>query len=253
MADSTAVCTISENHHDHLVTSDDPEHPANLICELCRKFYSLGWVTGTGGGISIRKDDHLYIAPSGVQKELLRPQNMFVLEYGQRAYIRRPPQFKPSACTPLFLAAFDRGAGACIHTHSQWAVLVTLIVEKEKGPDGCFEISNMEQIKGLPKGRGKAGYLGYFDTLRVPIIENTAHEEDLTERLEKAMEEYPDTYAVLVRRHGIYVWGDDWAKAKTQAECFDYLFQLAVEMKKLGHPWTQPGNSVAEADVIDID
>ncbi|KAH9471128.1 hypothetical protein Pst134EA_005037 [Puccinia striiformis f. sp. tritici] len=33
----------------------DPMHPANLICELCRNFYQLGWVTGTGGGISIRQ------------------------------------------------------------------------------------------------------------------------------------------------------------------------------------------------------
>jgi methylthioribulose-1-phosphate dehydratase len=32
------------------------------------------------------------------------------------------------------------------------------------------------------------------------------------------MDEYPNTYAVLVRRHGIYVWGDNVHKAKTQAE-----------------------------------
>jgi len=30
------------------------EHPRVLIPELCRLFYTLGWVTGTGGGISIR-------------------------------------------------------------------------------------------------------------------------------------------------------------------------------------------------------
>lgn len=81
-------------------------------------------------------------------------------------------------------------------------MLVTLLVEREKGPDGCFEISNIEQIKGIPRGRGK-GMLGFHDTLRIPIIENTAFEEDLTEKLEKAMEQYPDAYAVLVRRHGM--------------------------------------------------
>ena len=43
-------------------------------------------------------------------------------------------------------------------------------------------------------------------------------EEDLTSSLEAAMEKYPNTYAVLVRRHGIYVWGDNVHKAKTQAE-----------------------------------
>ena len=35
-----------------------------------------------------------------------------------------------------------------------------------------------------------------------------------------------------------YVWGDTPAKAKTQCESLDYLFQLAVEMHKLGLPWT---------------
>jgi ribulose-5-phosphate 4-epimerase/fuculose-1-phosphate aldolase len=134
---------------------------------------------------------------------------MFVLQYptpkyppSARKYIRKPTELKPSACTPLFLAAFDRGAGCCIHTHSQWAVLVTLLVERDKGKDGSFEISNIEQIKGIPKGKGK-GMLGYYDTLKIPIIENTAFEEDLTESLEIAMDRCPDTYAVLVRRHGM--------------------------------------------------
>ena len=82
---------------------------------------------------------------------------------------------KPSACTPLFLAAFTRrAAGCCIHTHSQWAVLVTLLVERDAGPAACFEIDRLEQIKGLPRGPGQPGHLGYLDKLRVPIIENTA-------------------------------------------------------------------------------
>ncbi|CRG92329.1 methylthioribulose-1-phosphate dehydratase [Talaromyces islandicus] len=235
--------TNEHTDNDHLVQSTDPEHPANLIPEMCRKFYNWGWVTGTGGGTSIRRGDHIFIAPSGVQKEMLQPHNMFVLQYptpkyppSARKYIRKPLNLKPSDCTPLFLAAFDQGAGCCIHTHSQWAVLVTLLVERDLGKDGYFEISNIEQIKGIPKGKGK-GYHGYHDTLRIPIIDNTPFEEDLTEGLERAMKANPDTYAVLVRRHGIYVWGDTPAKAKTQCESLDYLFQLAVEMHKLGLPW----------------
>ncbi len=50
-AEDRAVATTTNN--DHLVQSDDPEHPANLIPELCRKFYNWGWVTGTGGGVSL--------------------------------------------------------------------------------------------------------------------------------------------------------------------------------------------------------
>lgn len=140
---------------------------------------------------------------------MMQPHNIFVLQWptpkyppSERKYIRKPLALKPSDCTPLFLSAFERGALCSIHTHSQWAVLVTLLVEREKGPDGCFEISDIEQIKGIPRGRGK-GMLGFHDTLRIPIIENTPFEEDLTGSLEKAMDRYPDTYAVLVRRHGM--------------------------------------------------
>ncbi|KAL8987826.1 MAG: hypothetical protein Q9177_003011 [Variospora cf. flavescens] len=239
----------TDDSMDHLITSPLPSHPANHICALCRNFYTLGWVTGTGGGVSIKHGPHIFIAPSGVQKELMQPGDMFVMEHASRAYVRNPPVLKPSACTPLFLAAFDRGAGCCIHTHSQWAVLVTLLVERDalhqQGSAAasmaellCFEIERIEQIKGIPKGQGKQGMLGYFDRLRVPIIPNTAHEEDLTQSLEAAMERYPDTYAVLVLRHGVYVWGDDVQKAKTQAESLDYIFRLAVEMRRLELPWT---------------
>ena len=28
--------------NDYLITSTDPEHPANLICALCRNFYNIG-------------------------------------------------------------------------------------------------------------------------------------------------------------------------------------------------------------------
>lgn len=45
---------------------------------------------------------------------------------------------------------------------------------------------------------------------------------------------------MIISNHGhSYVWGDDVAKAKTQCESLDYLFQLAVEMHKLGIPWVK--------------
>ena len=43
-----------------------------------------------------------------------------------------------------------------------------------EGAAGVFEIEEIEQIKGIGRGRGKEGSLGYFERLRMPIIENTA-------------------------------------------------------------------------------
>jgi len=40
--------------------------------------------------------------------------------------------------------------------------------------------------------------------------------------------------AVLVRRHGTYSWGKDTFTAKGQAECLDYLLEIAVKMRLAG-------------------
>lgn len=206
------------------------EGVSSLICDLARSFYDLGWVSGTGGGICIRDGDHVVIAPSGVQKERMLPEQMFMMGLDGEV-LRRPADetLRPSECSSLFLKAINlRGAGAVIHSHSLHAVAATLLFEQE------FSISHLEMIKGIQG-------MGYHDTLVVPIIDNTARECDLAEALESAIVRYPSTYAVLVRRHGVYVWGSDWVRAKTHAECYDYLFRAAVEMRRMGIATSKEG------------
>lgn len=112
----------------------------------------------------------------------------------------------------------------------------------------------MEMIKGI-QGHG------YYDELVVPIIENTAYENELTDSLTKAVslivlrklemsicnkrmvlisfdifhshfqiEAYPKATAVLVRNHGVYIWGDSWIHAKTQV-CASY-FNIWLKFEK---------------------
>lgn len=206
------------------------EHPFNLIPELCKQFYQLGWVTGTGGGISIKRGNEIYIVPSGVQKERIIGSDLFVMDINGKVIKYPPPEklLKESQCTPLFYNAYIKAnAGAVIHTHSQAAVLVTLLWDVE------FVITHQEMIKGI-KNQVTGKYYKYYDKLVVPIIDNTPEEKDLKNYMLTAMESYPESCAVLVRRHGLYVWGDDWKIAKTMCECYDYLFDISVKMKQLG-------------------
>lgn len=201
----------------------------SLVCELARQFYDLGWVTGTGGGICIRDGDRVTIAPSGVQKERMTPDQMFTLAL-DGSIIDRPldAALRPSECTALFLTAIRlRNAGAVIHSHSIHAMVASLLFDQE------FVISEIEMIKGIEG-------MSYHDRLVVPIIENTARECDLAASLEAAILAYPRSQAVLVRRHGVYIWGRDWVRAKTQAECYDYLFRAAAEMRRFGIPTVAP-------------
>ena len=151
--------------------------PRALIVELCRAFYAQGWVSGTGGGVSIRDGGRVYIAPSGVQKERIRESDIYVLD-DAGAVLECPegPGLTPSACSPLFFNAYRlRGAGAVIHSHSMHAMLATLTARE------AFECTELEMIKGI------SGH-GYYDRLRVPIIENTAHERDLADSMALAIE-----------------------------------------------------------------
>jgi methylthioribulose-1-phosphate dehydratase len=204
--------------------------PRSLICDLARSFYDLGWVSGTGGGICIREGDRVVVAPSGVQKERMAPEQMFTIALDGSVLVRPEDEsLRPSECSALFLQAINlRDAGAVIHSHSLNAMMATLLFDDE------LTVSHLEMIKGIEG-------MGYHDTLTVPIIENTARECDLADALGDAIKAYPRTHAVLVRRHGVYIWGRDWVQAKTHAECYDYLFRAAVEMRRLGIPTTQEG------------
>jgi methylthioribulose 1-phosphate dehydratase/enolase-phosphatase E1 len=242
-----------------------------LVCELCRQFFTAGWVTGTGGSISIRYGNRIYMTPSGVQKERIEPDELYVLD--TEGAILCVPEQKPghrlpklSDCSPLFLHAFKQRkagrflkmliikayltyldmiiiltsncfafTGAVLHSHSLCCNMATSLFEGKSE----FRISHQEMIKGIK------GY-GYFDELAIPIIENTAHEHELADSLGECIANNPKACAVLVRRHGMYVWGDTWEEAKRHGECLHYLFEVAINMKRLSMDFNSPPRPLIE-------
>ncbi|TXG55130.1 hypothetical protein EZV62_020386 [Acer yangbiense] len=217
-----------------------------LAAELCRHFYTLGWVSGTGGSISIKvHDDSLPIShqlivmsPSGTVKERMVAEDMYV--FSSDGIILSTPSFKPyphrhpkcTDCAPIFMKVYEMcDAGAVIHSLGMEACIVTMMNPFSKE----FRITHMEMIKGI-QGHG------YHDELVLPIIENTSHEGELTESITEVIRAYPKATAVLVRNHGVFIWGDSWISAKTQAECYHYLFNAAIKLHKLGLDWSSPSH-----------
>ena len=232
--------TLRYNNDEDSIATNSYHKYRELVCELCRQFFDAGWVTGTGGSISIRYGNRIYMTPSGVQKERIQPDELYVLDVeGEVLSVpnRKPGSRQPklSDCSPLFLHAFkQRNAGAVLHSHSICTSMATCLFEGQSE----FRISHQEMIKGIK------GY-GYFDELRIPIIENTAWEHELADSLGDAIRNNPKACAVLVRRHGMYVWGDTWEEAKRHGECLHYLFEVAMQMKKLGFDFNSPPLAIA--------
>lgn len=194
------------------------------ICELCRLFWQLGWASGTGGGISLRVGDTIFMAPSGVEKENLKPDDIF--ELNLQGEVTKAPAHagKLTACAPLFQAAFThRNAGACLHSHSLDVVLASMLVP----PGQPLRLTRLEMMKGLEG-------VGYFDCHEIPVIDNTALEHELKDRMEAAILAWPKANAVIVRNHGVYIWGKNSTHAKTQAECLDWLCRAVVRMHGAG-------------------
>eukprot|EP00268_Persea_americana_P020416 TRINITY_DN2059_c0_g1_i1.p1 TRINITY_DN2059_c0_g1~~TRINITY_DN2059_c0_g1_i1.p1 ORF type:complete len:522 (-),score=105.34 TRINITY_DN2059_c0_g1_i1:115-1680(-) len=243
---STTAVAAAANEESSNMESKGVKETRELLSDLCRHFYTLGWVSGTGGSITIKVHDEsipksqqlIVMSPSGVQKERMAPEDMYILSSNgsilsapsPKPYPNKPP--KCTDCASLFMKAYQmRNAGAVIHSHGMESCLATMLNPFSKE----FRITHMEMIKGI-QGHG------YYDELVVPIIENTAHESELTESLSEAIAAYPKATAVLVRNHGIYIWGDSWISAKTQAECYHYLFDAAIRLHQLGLDWSTPSH-----------
>mmetsp|Transcript_30542 Transcript_30542/g.44604 ORF Transcript_30542/g.44604 Transcript_30542/m.44604 type:complete len:662 (+) Transcript_30542:190-2175(+) len=214
---------------------DESRTVRSLIAQLCEKFYEQGGATGTSGGVSIRTGGpsenrpwRVFVAPSGIQKEDMIGEDVFELDMDMNV-VKPPvtPNLRLSACTPIWYSVyrFRPRAKCVIHTHSMNAQMATLLDPTERST--CLRMTHLEMLKGV-------GGHAYDSVLDIPIIDNRPSEDMLVDQVEKALVKYPKCNAILVRRHGVFVWGDSWEQAKTQCESFDYLFETAIKMKSMG-------------------
>lgn len=194
-----------------------------LLVGLLRRFYDRGWISGTGGGICGPADGGgLLVAPTGVHKELVEPDDLFTIDPADDRVLAAPatPGLRPSECGPIFShIARERGVRSIVHTHALSAVLFG---DLARGGDHVT-VRRLEMLKGI---RGFAN----TDEHDVPVIRNTPREIELVENMARAVADprYARTYAVVVEDHGVYVWGADVWEAKRHTETYHYLFEATV-------------------------
>ena len=194
-----------------------------LLCELLRIFYDKGWVSGTGGGICGPTDDgNLFLAPTGVHKERVQPDDFFVVSPVDGGVVvpAVDPFLKPSECNSIFCtAARMRGARSVMHSHALSSVLAADLASD--ADHVVFE--QLEMLKGIRGVTNKDRHL-------VPVIRNTPRESELVEQVEAALkdERFTHAFAILVADHGAYIWGDDVWEAKRHTEVYHFLFEAAV-------------------------
>jgi methylthioribulose-1-phosphate dehydratase len=189
------------------------------LAHVANQFYQRGWVLGTSGNFSAvlaREPLQLAITASGLHKgDLTRQSFLRVDEHGAVL----DGKGKPSAETSIHLTiASMRGAGAILHTHSVWS---TLLSDVHAGAGG-IRIEGFEMLKGL------AGVTTHEHAEWLPIVQNSQDYGPLAKTIRETLEEQPGAHGILLRRHGLYTWGQEILEAKRHIEIFEFLFEVLV-------------------------
>lgn len=204
-----------------MATSRTPSfaRAARELAAIGRRFYTRGWVLGTSGNFSAvvaRTPLRLAITASSLPKGTLRPTD--ILQCDENGRVMGRASKRPSAETLLHIEiARRRSAGAVLHTHSVWSTMLS--DAWGTGPDAALAIEGYEMLKGL------AGITSHEHRELVPIVDNDQNMPRLAVRVGEALERHPDAHAFLLRRHGLYTWGDTLADAERHVEILEFLFE----------------------------
>jgi len=191
---------------------------ANRLADLGRELYAHDWVLGTSGNFSVvleREPLRLAVTATQLDKGLLTPDQ--ILEVDAEAHPVHGTGI-PSNETLLHMAVVRAcGAGAVLHTHSVWST----ILSEAHAASGGLGLENFEMLKGLENVKSHEHHEW------IPILENTQDIPALARDVERMIGAHPDLHGFLLRRHGLYTWGQDLAAAKRHIEILEFLLEVA--------------------------
>ncbi len=199
------------------------------LAEVGRRFDARGWVLGTSGNFSVvvnREPLRLMITSSGISKGELTADG--IVEIDQAGQLTTPGTDRPSAEARLHVEIVRaRGAGAVLHTHSIWS---TLLSDRHMASRGLV-VEGYEMLKGLH------GVATHEQREWIPILENDQDMERLAGKVRATLIEHPGSHAFLLRRHGMYTWGETLSQAVRHVEIVEFLLEAVARSERGGTTW----------------
>ncbi|MCL6549104.1 MAG: methylthioribulose 1-phosphate dehydratase [Alicyclobacillus sp.] len=196
--------------------------PAGTVVRLAEVLAAKGWLPATSGNLSVRVQASplvMAITRSGADKEDLRPED--VLLVNANLELVQPSPHRPSAESVVHTRLYEQlGCGCILHVHTVYNNLASELYFSEGG----VPLSGHELLKALDHWEADA-------SVTVPIVENFHDLGQLAEAVGQAVR--AGVPGVLVRRHGIYAWGDTPAAAKRYLDAFEFLFQYDLLHRRL--------------------
>ena len=187
------------------------------LAAVAKSFHARGWLLGTSGNLSAvvqREPLRLAMSPSGIDKGELTADQLLSID--DDAQIVSHHGGKPSDESLLHIRIVkERGAGAVLHTHSVWNTILSDL----HASAGGVTIEGYEMLKGLQ------GVRTHEHSEWLPIIDNSQDMPALADVVGKTLNEHKAAHGFLLRRHGLYSWGDTLAQAKRHIEILEFLLE----------------------------
>lgn len=196
------------------------------LAAVARGFHARGWLLGTSGNLSAvvqREPLRMAMSPSGIDKGELQAEQVLTID--EAAHVVGQDGGKPSDESLLHIRIVkERGAGAVLHTHSVWNTILSDVFAADRG----IKIEGYEMLKGLQ------GVRTHEHAEWVPIVENSQDMASLADTIGEALNKHKDAHGFLLRRHGLYSWGDNLAQAKRHIEILEFLLETIGRTLRIG-------------------
>jgi methylthioribulose-1-phosphate dehydratase len=189
------------------------------LCNVGSQLWTRGWSLGTSSNYSVVVDRDpltLLITASGKDKGHLGPNDFVLVDGNGKPTLAG--QAKSSAETLLHCtAAMVCGAGAVLHTHSVWGTLLS---------QHFFDLGGI-RFDGFEMQKGLSGIASHESSCWLPIFDNTQDIPTLQGQVIEYLRTHPNDkcWGYLIRKHGLYVWGQDLAEATRHIEVMEFLLE----------------------------
>lgn len=180
------------------------------ICRISALAYEKNLVVGTGGNISAREGDYIYITPHGVELGDVTPDELIKVHM-DGSY---EGDVEPSVETGLHLRCYAErpDIGAVVHLHSYYSTLIGMY--DEEGIMPAYTGAYFYKVGKLEK---------------VPFFKSGA-----TELVDAVGELIGHTNAVLMQNHGIITCAGNLRKAFNLCEDVEMNARMHIDMKGKG-------------------
>jgi len=200
--------------------------PRLTLIAAAGHFYQLGWMVGTAGNLSARMaDGSFWMTASGRNKGRLNIGDLIRLAPNGTVLEQPSPEIRPSAETSIHQAIYSLfpDAQACYHVHSIEANLVSRFTDRD-----ALSLPPLEMIKGL-------GMWAENPQVAIPLFANHLEVPRIASDIYQRFQATPPAVSVLlIRDHGVTVWGSSLEAAHNYLEVAEYIFRYMVAARRVG-------------------